>query len=646
MGTSILNIGVTALNAAQAGIATTSHNISNASTPGYSRQETVQSTSLSFQTGSGFFGQGVQVDTVKRIYSDFLARQVTDAQSASSELDAYHTQASQLDNMLADTSTGLSPSMQDFFSGVNAVANNPADMPSRQTMLSSAQSMVNKFQAMQSQFDQVRQGTETQIGASVDTINGYASQLASLNQSIANAENSANGQPANDLRDQRDQLVTDLSQQINVKVLQQSDGTYNVFIGSGQALVLGNQAASLTAVPSPTDATRLQVSYQMNGVNSLLRESDLNGGTLGGLLSFRSGMLDSAQNSLGRIALAIAGTTNAQHRLGQDLNGEPGGDFFTIAPPTVIANSANSGNAQVSVAYSNFSALTSSDYRVGFDGTNYTVTRLSDGTATSSAALPMSVDGFNVSLSSGAIAAGDSYLIQPTRNAAGAVSVAVTDPTTIAAAAPITTSASLSNTGTGSLSSGAVDSSYPASPLAGNLTLSYSGATGTLSGFPAGAPITLTNNGASTTYPAGSSVPFTAGARISFAGMSFTLAGSPANGDQFVISPNAGGVGDNRNALLLAGLQGQKTLSGNASFADAYGQLVTQVGNKTREAEVSGQTQSKLLEEATSSVQSLSGVNLDEEAANLLRYQQAYQAAGKVMQIAGKLFDTLLTLGS
>lgn len=646
MGTSILNIGVTALNAAQAGIATTSHNISNASTPGYSRQETVQSTSLSFRTGSGFFGQGVQVDTVKRIYSDFLARQVTDAQSASSELDAYHTQASQLDNMLADTSTGLSPSMQDFFSGVNAVANNPADMPSRQTMLSSAQSMVNKFQAMQSQFDQVRQGTETQIGASVDTINGYASQLASLNQSIANAENIANGQPANDLRDQRDQLVTDLSQQINVKVLQQSDGTYNVFIGSGQALVLGNQAASLTAVPSPTDATRLQVSYQMNGVNSLLRESDVSSGALGGLLSFRSGMLDSAQNSLGRIALAIAGTTNAQHRLGQDLNGEPGGDFFTIAPPTVIANSANSGNAQVSVAYSNFSALTSSDYRVGFDGTNYTVTRLSDGTATSSAALPMSVDGFNVSLSSGAMAAGDSFLIQPTRNGAGAISVAVTDPTNIAAAAPITTSALLSNAGTGSLSSGAVDSSYPASPLAGNLTLSYNAATGTLSGFPAGASITLTNNGASTTYPPGSSVPFTAGASISFAAMSFTLAGNPVNGDQFVISPNAGGVGDNRNALLLAGLQGQKTLSGNGSFADAYGQLVTQVGNKTREAEVSGQTQSKLLEEATSSVQSLSGVNLDEEAANLLRYQQAYQAAGKVMQIAGKLFDTLLTLGS
>ncbi len=644
MGTSILGIGVTALNAAQAGIATTSHNIANASTPGYSRQETVQSTSLSMQTGSGFFGQGVQVDTVKRIYSDFLARQVTDALSASSELDTFHAQASQIDNMLADTTTGLSPSMQDFFSGVNAVANNPSDIPSRQTMLSSAQSMVSKFQTMQSQLDQLRQGTETQIGASVDTINSYASQLASLNQAIANAENSANGQPANDLRDQRNQLINDLSQQVNVKVLQQSDGTYNVYIGSGQALVVGNQAASLTAVPSPADASRLQVSYQMNGVNSLLRESDLSGGTLGGLLSFRSGMLDTAQNSLGRIALAIAGTTNAQHRLGLDLNGEPGGDFFTIAPPTVIANSANGGSAQVNVAYSDFSALTTSDYRVSYDGSNYTLTRLSDGTATSSATLPMSVDGFNVSLSSGSMLAGDSFLIEPTRNGAGAISVAVTDPANIAAAAPITTSAPLSNAGTGSLSSGAVDASFAASSLPAMLT--YSGATGMLSGFPAGASITLTNNGASTTYAPGSSVPFTAGASISFAGMSFTLAGSPANGDQFVISPNTGAVGDNRNALLLAGLQGQKTLSGNSSFADAYGQLVTQVGNKTREAEVAGQTQDKLLEEAQSSVQSLSGVNLDEEAANLLRYQQAYQAAGKVMQIAGKLFDTLLTLGN
>jgi len=266
--------------------------------------------------------------------------------------------------------------------------------------------------------------------------------------------------------------------------------------------------------------------------------------------------------------------------------------------------------------------------------------------ATTSASLPMNVDGLDISLTSGAMASGDSFLIRPTRDGARSVTLAITDASKIAAAAPIKTNAPASNKGTASLSVGAVDSTYPSSPLVGSLTLSFNSTTGALSGFPATAPITLTYNGTTTAYPAGSTVPFTEGATLAFAGMSVSLSGTPANGDQFVISPNTNGVGDNRNALLLAGLQGQKTLSGGtASFMDAYGQMVTQVGNKTREVEVNSQAQARLLEEAKSSQQSMSGVNLDEEAANLMKYQQAYQAAGKVMQIASQMFDTLLQLG-
>jgi flagellar hook-associated protein 1 len=647
MGTSILNIGVTALNAAQAGLATTSHNISNASTPGYTRQETVQVSNLAMKTGSGYLGQGVHVATVQRIYSDFLTRQVTDAQSAASELDLYHTQASQIDNLLADATSGLAPALQDFFSGVNDLANNPGDMPARQAMLSSSQSLVSQLQSLQSRLDQIRQGTETQIKSSVDTINSYAKQIAKLNDSIAVAESANSGQPANDLRDQRDQLVADLSKQIKTSVIEQSDGTFNVYIASGQALVLGGLSAGLVASPSPSDNSQLQISYQMNGVTGAIKDTSSFGGQLGGLLSFRSDMLDNAQNSLGQIALGLAGTLNAQHHLGQDLNGAPGGDLFNIAQPSAIANSANTGNATLSVAYSDFGALTTSDYSVAYDGSNYTVTRLSDGVATASASLPMNVDGLNISLTSGSMASGDSFLLRPTRNGASAISVAISDPAKIAAAAPIRTSALASNGGSGSLSAGTVDNTYPSSPLAGNVSLTFDSASGTLSGFPAGAPITLTQNGTTTTYPAGSSVPLAEGASISFSGMSFTLSGTPANGDQFVISPNTGGVGDNRNALLLAGLQGQKTLNGGtASFMDAYGQMVTQVGNKTREAEVNSQAQATMLEQAQSSQQSMSGVNLDEEAANLMKYQQAYQAAGKVMQIASTLFDTLLQLGN
>jgi flagellar hook-associated protein 1 FlgK len=647
MGTSILNIGVTALNAAQAGLATTSHNISNASTPGYTRQEAVQVSNLAMKTGAGYLGQGVHVGTVQRIYSDFLTRQVTDAQSAASELDLYHTQASQIDNLLADSTVGFAPALQDFFSGVNDLANNPADMAARQSMLSSSQSLVSQLQSLQTRLNQIRQGTEGQIKAGVDTINSYAKQIAKLNDSIAVAESGNSGQPANDLRDQRDQLVADLSKQVKTSVIEQSDGTFNVYIANGQALVLGGQAAGLIATPSPSDNAQLQVSYQMNGITSTIKDTGSIGGQLGALLSYRSDMLDMAQNNLGRIALGLAGTINAQHHLGQDLNGVPGGDFFTIAQPAAIANTANTGNANLNIAYSNFSALTTSDYRVSYDGTNYTLTRLSDGVATTSASLPMNVDGLNISLTSGSMATGDSFLLRPTRDGASALSLAISDPAKIAAAAPIRTNALASNKGSGSLSAGVVDSTYPSSPLAGNLSLSFDSATGTLSGFPAGAPITLTQNGTSTTYPAGGNVPFTEGATISFAGMSFTLSGTTANGDQFVISPNSGGVGDNRNALLLAGLQDQKTLAGGTtSFMDAYGQMVTQVGNKTREAEVNSQAQAKMLEEAQSSQQSMSGVNLDEEAANLMKYQQAYQAAGKVMQIASTLFDTLLKLGN
>ncbi|MGA7180224.1 MAG: flagellar hook-associated protein FlgK [Thiobacillaceae bacterium] len=647
MGINILDIGSTALLAAQAGIATTAHNISNASTPGYARQEAVQVSNLAMKTGSGYFGQGVHVQTVQRVYSNFLTQQVKDAQSAASETDLYHTQASQIDNLLGDSTTGVSPALQNFFSSINNLANNPADVPTRQAMLSSSQSLVGSLQSMQSSLDQIRHGNETQISANVASINSYASQIAKLNNSIALAEGANNGQPANDLRDQRDQLVADLSKQVKTSLLEQSDGTYNIYIGSGQPLVLGGQAANLVASPSPGDNTQLQISYQMNGITSAIKDPTGMGGQLGALLSFRSDMLDTAQNNLGRIALGLAGSVNAQNKLGLDLNGAPGGNLFNITQPVPIANSANTGNASLTVSYSDFSALTTSDYSIGYDGSNYTVTRLSDGVAQQSASLPMNMDGLAINMTSGAMAAGDSFLLRPTRDGANAISVAISDPSKIAAATPIQANPSVSNIGTGSLSAGAVDSTYPSSPLGANLTLSFDSTSGTLSGFPAGAAINLTQNGTTTTYPAGSNVPFASGATISFAGMSFALAGTPSNGDQFVISPNTNGVGDNRNALLLAGLQSQKTLAaGTASFMDAYGQMVAQVGNQASSAQVNSQTQDKLLQEAQSAQQAVSGVNLDEEASNLLRYQQAYQAAGKVMQITSQLFTTLLQIGS
>lgn len=638
MGNSIFGIGLSGLNAAQAGLLTTGHNISNASTPGYNRQQVVQSSNNPQLTGSGFIGQGVQVSTVKRVYSEFLASQVLQAQTQNSQLDSYYTQIKQLDNMLGDPSAGLSPTLQSFFNGVQDVAASPASVPSRQALLSNAQSLVARFQGLNQRFTEFRDGVNSQIAGSVTEINSLAQQIASLNHNIVLTGDANSRQPANDLLDQRDELVAQLGRVINIAVVRQSDGSFNVFIGNGQALVLGAQTLTLKTAASSADPTKTVVGYVAGGNTIPIPESTLQGGSLGGALAFRSGTLDSAQNALGRVAIGLAQTFNDQHRLGQDLNGVIGGNFFSVAVPGVISVTGNNPASSIAASISNAGALTTSDYQLGFDGTNYTLTRLSDNTSVSSSVLPsgaapLSLDG--ISITGATINAGESFVIQPTRNGARDITVAISDAAQIAAAAPIRSTAALTNAGSGTISAGTVNSPPPVNvdlqqPVTITFHAPYDGqfdVTGAGAGLPA-------NNQA-----------YTAGADISFHGWTVQISGNPAAGDTFTLGPNSNGVSDNRNAQLLGGLQAQNTLAGGtASYQSAYGQLVSQVGNKTRELEVTSKAQANLVAQTEQTQQSLSGVNLDEEAANLLRYQQQYQAAGKVMQIANTLFDTLLNL--
>lgn len=639
MATGIFGIGLSGLNAAQAGLLTASHNISNAATPGYNRQQTVQATNLAELSGAGFIGQGVNVATVKRIYSEFLANQVVQAQTQASQLDSYYTQIKQLDNMLGDSNSGLSPALQSFFTAVDDVAANPAAVPSRQALLSGAQSLVSRFQALNQRLTEIREGINSQITSSVTTINSLAQQIARLNQSILSVQSVSGGQPANDLLDQRDALVAQLNEEISASVVKQSDGNYNVFIGNGQALVMGPQTLTLTTTASPTDPTRMMVGYSTGAGTVLIPEASLQGGALGGYVAFRNGTLDAGQNALGRIAIGLAQTFNDQHRLGQDLNGALGGNFFSVPTPGVIPNSGNNPASTISASISSVSALTSSDYKFSFDGTNYTLTRLSDGTTSStttvpSGAAPLTFQG--ISVTAATINAGESFLIQPTRNGARDLAVAITDTAKIAAAAPIRTNAALANTSTAAISAGSVNAPPPTNvnlqqPVTITFHSPYDGqfdVTGTGTGLPA------TNQ------------VYTTGADISFNGWTAQISGTPAAGDVFSVGPNNNGTADNRNALLLAGLRTSNTLlGGTASYQSAYGQLVSDIGNKTRELEVTSKAQANLVAQTEVAQQALSGVNLDEEAANLLRYQQAYQAAGKVMQIASTLFDTVLELG-
>ena len=649
MGSSLFNIGLTGLNAAQAGLVTTSHNIANAGTAGYSRQSTVQSTNPAMFTGSGFFGEGTRVDTVKRAYNAFLNNQVLSADTKFNEYDTYSTEISQIDNMLADTTVGLSPALQSFFSGVQEVAANPSSIPARQSMISTAQGLASRLNNLSQRLDDVRSGIETQISDTVSTISTYAKDIADINNKIMIAQQAGSAQPANDLLDQRDQLVQELNKLVRVSTNVDSDGAMSVFIGTGQPLVVGSNPTTLKALPSTADPSRVDANIiTQNGGTIAIPESLLGGGKLGGLLSMRSGALDAAQNQLGLIAVGIGTAVNAQNALGQDLNGNLGGDVFT-RPSVGVTRYANASTAFPTVDYSDVSKLTGDDYKLTFTDTvgSYTLTRVSDGTAVTAANVGLSIT------PAAASSVGDSFLIQPTRYAAGNFGVTLSDTRMIAAAAPITAAVSKGNLGSATITAPVVSSTADLASFgtaAAPLKLTY--AAGSLTGFPASLPVTYTPlNGSPIALAAPvASVPYTSGMTISVGGVSFSMSGAIQDNDSFTVGPNTGGVSDSRNAVLLGKLQTTKALlSANgqpsATYQSVYSQLVSTIGNKAREVSVNRDAQQSLVDQATSAQQSVAGVNLDEEAANLIRYQQAYQAAGKVMSIASKLFEQVLSLG-
>lgn len=649
---SLLSIGKSGLLAAQVGLSTTGHNIANANVPGYSRQTVVQSNTQPQGSGGFFIGTGTEVTQIKRQYDDFLTKQLLGAETNAASLNSFYAQVSQIDNLLADSTSGLSPALQDFFKGVQDATANAATDASRSAMLSTANTLAARFQGLNDRLNEISDGVNSQITATVTQINSYAEQIGKLNNDIAGLTVDPSKAP-NDLLDQRDQLISELNKLVKVNVVKGDSNTLTVSIGTGQPLVIGNRNFELATTPSLTDVSRVTVGYSTGNQISPLPEGALSGGQLGGLLEFRSGALDRAQNELGQVAAGLAASFNAQHKLGQDRNGALGGNFFADINAYVGVDSRNSdlSTAVISGVVKDASALTTSDYDLNFDGTNYVLTRASDGQATiltyPQTTGPQMVDGVEYTLS-GTPEPGDHFQIRPTFQAASDFKVALTDVGKIALAAPIVTNAPLANTGNGKITPGTVDANYltPGNPLTAPVTLTYDATTGELSGFPATQDVVVTANGVSTTYPAGTNVPYTDGASISFGGIDIAISGTPATGDTFSVAPNTGGTRDNRNGALLGDLQSKNILNGGkTTYQSAYASMVNFVGNKTSEVMIGASAAEAAVKQASNAQQSVSGVNLDEEAANLLRYQQAYQASGKVMQIASTLFDTLLGLG-
>ncbi|HEU5437021.1 MAG TPA: flagellar hook-associated protein FlgK [Telluria sp.] len=657
MAGDLLNIGKSGLFAAQAGLATTGHNISNASVAGYSRQTVIQASAAGQDVGYGFIGSGTQVTDIQRFSDAFLNAQLRAAQSTSSALTAYGAQASQIDNMLADSTSGLSPALQDFFKSVQDVSAAAGSSTSRQAFLSSADSLATRFQGMSSQLNDIKTGVNTQITANVASINSYATQIAKLNEQIGAL--SSSGSMPNDLMDTRDQLMLELNKHVKATATPGSNNTMTVTIGSGQPLVVGNRAYQLAAVNTPNDPSRTAVAYVSGDRTTLLADSSLTGGELGGLMDFRSSTLDGAQNALGRVAITLAAAFNDQQALGQTSTGQLGGKLFADAKPLVLGNTNPVSDpvspTTVDVKVSDASKLTTSDYKVDYDAANgrFSVTRLSDKQKTDMPAYTqpgpqtIDVDGLSFTVSGKQIA-GDSITVRPTVNGASDFKLLTHDVNAIAAAAPVMSASTIGNKGSVKVGDASVDKTFLATAATfAPSTLTYKVNTNELSGFAAGQVVTIKTAAGSTAYTAGTdTIPYVDGATYSFDGVSMSMAGTPIDGDSFTVKRTTVGGNDNRNMVLMGQVQSTKVLdNGSATLQGAFAQLVGTVGNKTREVQVTNAAATASLAQVTASQQSVSGVNLDEEAANLLRYQQAYQAAGKVMQVASTLFDTLLSLG-
>lgn len=647
MASGILGTASSALLSFQRALATTGHNIANVNTDGFSRQRVDLSTQTPNSSGAGFIGNGVQVDTIQRSYDDFLERELRTSIGARDSSRTYAEFASVVDNLLADPNSGLSPSLQNFFDSIQQVADDPTAIPARELMLSEAQSLVSSFHHIDGELDGLRDRIGIEFRNQVAEINDLADSIASLNEDIALAFGSGTGQPPNDLLDQRDQLVLKLSEKIGVTTLEQSDHTLNVYIGNGQPLVVGQKAGSLSVERNSLDSRQLDIGFSFGGSGSgtSLITDKISGGSLGGIIGFRNEVLDPAQNRLGQIAVSLAETFNAQHRLGQDLDGTPGtslSDFFGVTDPNdqVFSNLANAGSSSLNVAFDsgNIDQLTADEFSLSYDGADWTLRNLTSGaTDTVTPGTTFSKYGLDIDLTvSGTAVAGDRFLLRPTRQGGDDIAVNITNPREIAAAAPVRIDGQTSgtgvptNTGSGKFSSGTITDTLPALPI----TLTYDDSTNT---FSDGGAISF---GYDPTTQSGAT--FTS-ADTGISGLEFTISGSPDTNDQFVISANSGGGGDNRNALALAGLQTDKTMNNaTASFQDSYAQMIADVGVKTRRAQTLATTQSNLADQARARHDAVSAVNLDEEAAELLRWQQAYQAAAQVVTISDTIFQTLL----
>ena len=718
---SVLGTGITGLLAFQRSLATTSHNISNAATEGYSRQRVDLATNTPLRLGGSYVGQGVNVDGIRRMQDEWVDAQLRTSLSDNANATTRADFAERVDSLLADQSTGLAPTLENFFAAAQDVASDPTALPARMVMLNETETLVGRFEAINSRLDEQRRLANGQIETSVEEINQYAKSIADLNKQII--ARSASDSPPNDLLDRRDTLLRNLSEKVDVSLSTQDDGAVSVFIGSGQGLVVGTNASELTFSNLSGDPVNWDIGLRsVQGNEPINITRFVTGGEVGGLLETRSSLLDKAQNELGLTALNLATRFNEQNKLGLDLEGELGTDIFEM--PEVVINPGinNSATGSLGVTIDDVGQLTPKDYRLRYDGANFQLTRLPENTSVTMETDPTDpnirfADGLRIDTTAiaaaGDVATGDSWLIQPTRFAASGLEMTLTDPAKIAA-----TSGALADAGnTGEAKPVALrmsapplnpaDIYLPAVVVAGTdsvtgtdvfnrLTPRYGPEAGsaTVESFRVldtqdaalSTPVSVNfdaneqqfmvgeerfaldptgtttiqangwelkiqgtpNNGATGSVidievvPTPVATPQPADTTITGPGWDLDISGKPEIGDLFTVELSKDRPGDNRNMLEMTGIQGERLIEGKTTIQGGYNTLIADVGTQTRRAQISRDSSEAVLESAQQQREAISGVNLDEEAANMMRFQQAYQAAAQMITTSNAMFSTLL----
>lgn len=647
----LMSIGMRAMFANSASLNVTGNNIANANTEGFSRQEVELATSNGQFTGAGFFGKGVDVVNVRRAHDQFLTMQAAAAKSVASRDETRHQQLTQLENIFPPGDDGLGYSMGEFFSSMVDLANNPGDNSARQAVLARAADVSDRFSNAAERLDILQAGVRSDLKHSASTVTALAARVAEINAQISGNRGS-NIQP-NDLLDQRDRLISQISEYVNVTTIPASDGTVGVFLAGGQRLVLGAESAALTVQPDELDGSRMSLAMSSNGQTLPLSADLLSGGSMAGLLKFQNDDLVDARNRLGQMAAAFATQVNSAQALGIDLNSNPGSDIFAIGAPQVLPASTNGRDvngqllANVGVEITDSSLLQASDYSLRADPNNpgqYELVRLVDG-VTRSVADGDEVDGFRIDIGTPVPTTTDRFLLQPVGRAASGMHRVLDDPAGIAAAMPVQAAMGVDNAGTATvdllrMTDGTVDPELTA-------TITFSDDTGAYTW-----ELRDRTTGALASSGTGQ---WTAGEPIELNGFALDLNGVPAAGDTVEVSKTLFPATNNGNALAQSRLADEgfvgRTLDVNGNYlegatvTDAYADTMADVGVRVQSARVASEISTATSTQATESLSSKTGVNLDEEAARLIHYQQGYQAAAKVLQVAQSVFDTLLQIG-